>query len=130
MSDLLLAHSPLVLDAIRVTALLLGGVVLGLSIFVFRLYRYAHRLMSRKGLSENHASPYHVTLIAISHALLVLGQLGVLIHRFGGDEVVWWGAPIAILAFSCSIWALTDMLHFENTQISQLLSEAPRGRED
>lgn len=120
MSDML-AHDALALDIIRVIALLLGGVVIGLSLFVLRLYFFAHRLMEKRGHGEEHATPYHVSLIAASHALLITAQIGVLVHRFGGENFVWWGAPVAVVAFSMSIWALTDMLRFENTQVNRML---------
>lgn len=122
MSDLL-AHDALALDIIRIAALLLGGIVIGLSVFVFRLYLFAHRMMQKRGVGADHATPYHVSLIATSHGMLVLAQLGVLIHRIGGENFVWWGAPIAVVAFSLSIWALTDMLRFENTQVNRLIAD-------
>lgn len=116
----LLAHHLLALDVLRLVALALGGIVLGLSLFVFRLYLYARSLARSRGSYEG-VGPYHVSLIAASHSLLVIGQIGVLIRRIGGEELVWWGAPISVVAFSCSIWALVDILRYENARVNELI---------
>jgi amino acid transporter len=110
----------LTLDVLRIVLLLEGGFVLGLTVFVLRLYLYARRLMSKSGESHQGAQPYHVYMIASSHALLVFTQMGVLIGRFG-DEAAWYGTPVAIVAFTLSIVALINILHLENSRIHRMI---------
>lgn len=116
----LIAHHSTVLDILRVVLLLEGGMVLGLSLFVFRLYRYARQVSARHGITPSGAPPYHVALIAVSHGLLVLTQMAVLIGRLGSD-FAWYGAPIAIVAFTLSIVALVDLLQLENMRIHSVI---------
>lgn len=118
MANLIALHTEsLTLDVLRFLVAALGGVVLGLTFFVFRVYLYAYRLRRRTGNLGNGAGPYHVALIASAHFLLVLAQIGVVINRFGGEPLVWWGAPISLIAFTMSIIALVNMLHYEQARI-------------
>jgi hypothetical protein len=112
----------LALDMLRYLALLEGGVVLGLSVFVFRLYMYARRLTKRvTGKEAVGAPPYHVAAIAISHCFLILGQIAVVLDSVGGGHLVWFGTPIALVAFTLSLAALLNMLQHESLRIQNVL---------
>lgn len=120
----LLAHHDGTFDIVRIVLLLEGGIVLGLSFFVFRLYLYMRRLTARHGKPQTGAPPYHVALIALSHALLILTQMAIIIGRVG-DRMIWYGSPVAIVAFTLSIIALVNILQLENSRISELLKPLP-----
>jgi hypothetical protein len=120
----LLAHHDGAFDMLRVVLLLEGGVVLGLSLFVFRLYMYMRKLTARHGKPQAGAPPYHVALIALSHGLLIVTQMAIIIARVG-DEIIWYGSPVAIVAFTFSIIALVNILQLENSRISALLKPLP-----
>jgi hypothetical protein len=116
----MIAHQSFTLDILRLLLLLEGGIVLGLSLFVFRLYLFARSLARKRGEMPAGATPYHVSLIAISHALLVITQMAVLIGRFG-TELAWYGSPVALVAFTLSIVSLIDMLQLQNSRIHHLV---------
>ena len=109
-----------VADALRIAILIEGGLVLGLSAFVLRLYVTAVRLLRDRGTPVAGALPYHVGLVATSHSLLIVAQIAVVERRIGG-EVVWWGAPIALVAFTLSLAALVDMLRFQQLRIRRII---------
>ena len=112
-----------VFDLLRLVVLLAGGVVLGLSVFVFRLYLYARRLSGAHG----GASPYHVSLISLSHLILVVFamlQVGIRLHHHEGEFAI---TLISGVAFACSLLALVSVLRYENIRIYVLLHPERRG---
>lgn len=118
------------LDILRWMTLLLGGVSLGLTLFVLRMYRYANRLSKRAGVAKN-TLPYHVGVIATSHCLLIVGQMATVSHNIAeGEDWVWWGAPLALSVFTLSIVGLVDMLRHENLRIYQLTHPTEGGKRD
>jgi len=124
MSSLLLAHHDATLNFLRYAVLLEGGIVLGLSVFVFRLYRYARRLAALEATATGKpltgASLYHVSVIASSHCLLVISAMAWITGHLGSG-FVWYGTPLSGVAFTLSIYGLVDVLRYENSQISRYL---------
>jgi ABC-type uncharacterized transport system permease subunit len=112
---------PDLIDIIRYVVLLEGGVVLGLSLFAFRLYRYARRLALHQG-SPAGAGPYHVAFIAAGHCLLV-AALMLFIAAHLGESPVASGVALTLCAggFTLSLIGLYSVLQYENSQIRRYL---------
>jgi len=110
------------LDVLRVLIMALGGVTLGLAGFVLQLYWRANRIARQREVRVPGALPYHVALVATSHVLLILGAIGIVERRLG-DDVIWWGAPITLVAFTLSLIGLIDMLGYQKLRIVALMQE-------
>lgn len=111
-------------DVLRFLVVLEGGVVLGQSAFLLRLYRYARRLAIAQSAATGEpiagATPYHVTAIALSHCLLVLSAMAWIIGHLG-ESWAWYGTPLSGIAFAVSIYGLVVILRYENTRASRYL---------
>lgn len=111
-------------DVLRLLVVLEGGIVLGLAVFVFRLYHYARRLAviesQATGAPAMGASPYHVSAIAGSHCLLVLSAMAWIVWNLG-ERWVWYGTPLSAVSFALSIYGLVVILRYENSRISRYL---------
>ena len=111
------------LDTLRLLVLLEGGVALGMAGFVIRLYLHANRIAHNLDRPVPGALPYHVFVIASSHALLIVAQILTVATHLGEHFIVY-GVPFAIVAFTLSIIGLVDMLRFQNLRINRLLELA------
>lgn len=117
----LLAHHQEAAEMLRLLALLLGGAVLGLTIFVVRLYRYARRLSYKSGSTPGGVTPYHVALIATSHLLLIVVAIVLIVGHDDSDDIIWYGAPVMTISFVLSILGLVDLLRYEDSRIKSSL---------
>lgn len=119
----LLAYHHEGFDALRYLVLLEGGIVIGLGLFVFRLYWFARQLARERAANGNSIAgvpPSHVAILTTSHALLVLAQMAIVTQRIGA-EFIWYVTPIAAVAFTMSIYALIIILRYENARINRYL---------
>lgn len=117
-----------IVDLIRFLTILEGGIVLGLSIFVLRLYKYANRVSKEHKERIPGALPYHVAVVAASHAIMVFLLLAHGVERHGQDEDFlgafwWWGSPLVVVAFTLSLIGLIDMLHYQQLRVHRLLKK-------
>ena len=113
---------------LRVVALALGGLTLGLSLFVLRLYRYATRIAHGvQGQRVPGALPYHVSAMAAAHLILTAAAMAMIGHRMLNDlPVVWWYLVPNAVAWVLSLVALVSVLKWEQTRIHRLL-KPPKG---
>lgn len=120
-------------DLVRFLVVAMGGLVFGLSVFVMRLYWYANKLLKRSGERIPGALPYHVAAISLSHLILVGVAMGHAAYRHGayrsggvvGENYLglfwWWGTPLVLFSFSLSLFALLDMLKYQQMRVHKLL---------
>lgn len=127
----LLAHHQEAVDMLRFLTLLLGGAVLGLTVFVVRLYRYARRLSYKSGTPPGGVTPYHVALIATSHLLLIVVAIVLIVGHGNSEDIIWYGAPLMTIAFVLSILGLVDLLRYEDSRIKRTLKHLnPQTKEE
>lgn len=124
----LLAHHSESLDVLRWLVLLEGGIVIGMALFVFRLYWFARQLALRRaanGVGASGVPQSHVAVLTVSHALLVLAQMVIVTERIG-SQFVWYVTPLAAVAFTMSIYGLVVILRYENSRIARYLKPAKK----
>lgn len=112
----------------RVVVLALGGLTLGLALFVLRLYRYATRIAKGvQGQRVPGALPYHVGAMAAAHLLLTAAAMAMIGHRMvTGRPIYWWYLLPNAAAWALSLVALASVLKWEQTRIHRLL-KPPKG---
>lgn len=99
--------------------LLEGGLALGLALYVIHMYLRGNRISKAMDRPVPGALPYHVYMIATSHSLLIAATMIAIAVRIR-DPFIWWGTPIAIVAFTVSLIGLVDMLKFQRLRIYRL----------
>lgn len=93
--------------AVRVLALLEGGVALGMTLLIAVLYQQAWRYLKPRPL----VLARHVAYIGTAHMLLILALMVTILLRVQGhDPFSWWVTPLSITGFSLTILALVQLL--------------------
>lgn len=112
----------LVYDAIRWLALLEGSLVLGLAVFVLRMYWYANTLQNKLPDRIPGALPYHVAVIASSHIIMLIWLEYRIAFRIDNNiDHIAYETVLAIFVYSLTAFAMIDMLKYQQLRIHKLL---------
>jgi hypothetical protein len=107
---------------IRIVSIAMGGMVVGLSLFVLRLYMAANRIANTSHQRVPGALPYHVWAMALSHLLLTQAAISLITYRMlTGRHIYWWFIVPATVGWALSLFALATLLKWEQTRVHLIL---------
>lgn len=113
---------------IRLLVLALGGLNLGLTLLVMRLYFLAHSYKEVSPRRVPGALPYHVGIMAGAHSLLSVSCLVLLGYRiFSNEPIYLWFISSVSVAWLMTLFALITVLKYEHCRLRDILKEDHTG---
>lgn len=104
-------------DALRIVTILELAVTAGLACAILGVYAIANRHIARVDSERHGALLHHVIAVSISYGLLAIFGIAELQGYYGSRLT--YRAPIGFVAANFGIYAMIEMLRFQNTRLDR-----------